>query len=377
MKTIQKELSQGLQLSFRNYAPLFSKALFLDIETTGFHREHDSIFLLGYVEVKANSFQLTQLFCEKDSDEYELLHHFNELLLNYDTLLHFNGTSFDLPFLQKRMQLYRIHERISQLHSYDFFHGLRPMKGIFKTDNYKLRTLEKIAGFKRHDLFDGQDLVSLYKNYREGDLQRLPSILLHNEEDLYGLISLLVFVPILQYLRPLPNLHGNLYHKEIQSYSDPYTSTFHMQLNFSQETTVYAFERTTQGFTLSFSNKGLSVFMPLQTLELKHFFDDYKSYYYLPVEDYAIHHSLATFLPGKNRKKATKETAYMKKEGTFIGYPLQTYLTLDLQLPVFKSNAKDTMIYLLIDDVLNLPPLSKIRLLTELAVFLIKESKIG
>lgn len=54
------------------------------------------------------------------------------------------------------------------------------------------------------------------------------------------------------------------------------------------------------------------------TGELKTFFKDYKDYYYLPAEDYAIHKSVGEFVDRSARKQATAHTAYIKKAGTFI-----------------------------------------------------------
>jgi hypothetical protein len=58
--------------------------------------------------------------------------------------------------------------------------------------------------------------------------------------------------------------------------------------------------------------------LPLYTTTMKHFFSDYKNYYYLPLEDMAIHKSVAAFVEPENRKKATSSNCYIRKEGTFL-----------------------------------------------------------
>ncbi|MBN2221829.1 MAG: ribonuclease H-like domain-containing protein [Vallitaleaceae bacterium] len=377
MKIVQKKLDSNIIQPFYEYLPYFHKALFLDIETTGFHRERDSIFLLGLIEVKDESYFFTQYFCEKESDEYELLFRFNELLRDYDVLFHFNGNNFDLPFLLKRMSLYRISERITQLQSYDFLKAIRPLKKILNTDNLKLSSLEKIAGFDRHDPFQGGDLILLYKAFLEGDDQVLPSILLHNEEDLYGLLYLLVFVPILQCLSPLPNSTKPNMLSDTPKIHSIETSMIEAELSFSSPFPVYTFSRKEEEFSIQVSSQGIVLHLPLYYGELKYFFEDYSNYYYLPLEDYAIHHSLATFVDKRNRKKASKETAYIRKEGTFIRYPLLAFRQDKPALPLFRQSQKDSFVYFLKEDFLQLKAFFQQKMLTDLAIFLIKESKIG
>ena len=377
MKIIQKKLDSNFIQPFHAYLPYFHRGLFLDIETTGFHRERDFIFLLGLIEVKDESYFFTQYLCEKESDEYELLFRFNELLNSYDVLFHFNGNNFDLPFLLKRMSLYRINERITQLHSYDFFQTIRPLKKILNTDNLKLSSLEKIAGYDRHDPFQGNDLILLYKSFLEGDVQVLPAILLHNEEDLYGLLYLLVFVPILQCLSPLPNALNRSILNYTPILRSVETSFIEIELSFNSIFPSFTFSRKEEAFSLQVSNQGIVLQIPIFCGELKYFFEDYSNYYYLPLEDYAIHHSLATFVDKRNRKKASKETAYIKKEGTFIRYPLLAFRQDKPALSLFKQSQKDSYVYFLQEDFLQLNALSQHKMLTDLAVFLIKESKIG
>ena len=49
-----------------------------------------------------------------------------------------------------------------------------------------------------------------------------------------------------------------------------------------------------------------------------HFFEDYKNYYYLPLEDMAIHKSLANFVDSSSKVKAKKQNAYIKLNSCFI-----------------------------------------------------------
>lgn len=74
--------------------------------------------------------------------------------------------------------------------------------------------------------------------------------------------------------------------------------------------------------------------LPLIHGSFKYFFDDYKDYYYLPLEDRAIHKSVAEFVDRAFRKKATRETCYQKKEGLFLPQPR------DIYSPAFREGSK-------------------------------------
>ena len=53
-------------------------------------------------------------------------------------------------------------------------------------------------------------------------------------------------------------------------------------------------------------------------MEMKHFFSDYRNYFYLPDEDRAIHRDVAIFVDPEHREKARAATCYQKARGTFL-----------------------------------------------------------
>jgi len=78
--------------------------------------------------------------------------------------------------------------------------------------------------------------------------------------------------------------------------------------------------------------------------ELKHYFNDFKNYYYLPAEDEAMHKSVAQYVDASAKQKATRETAYTKKAGHFYPAPNDTDKLL------FKKSCYDTKSYILCED---------------------------
>ena len=74
-------------------------ALFFDIETTGLSPSSAIVFLIGIVRKVSGSWQLTQWLAQRPADEALLLQAFSDAAINCDTLIHFNGSTFDLPFI--------------------------------------------------------------------------------------------------------------------------------------------------------------------------------------------------------------------------------------------------------------------------------------
>ena len=60
------------------------------------------------------------------------------------------------------------------------------------------------------------------------------------------------------------------------------------------------------------------IHIPVFIGRLKHYFEDYKDYFYLPDEDTAIHKSIAESVDSSHRVQATKATAYTWANGSFI-----------------------------------------------------------
>ena len=52
--------------------------------------------------------------------------------------------------------------------------------------------------------------------------------------------------------------------------------------------------------------------------EMKYFYSNYKSYYYLPQEDTAIHKSVASFVDKNHRTQAMAATCYTRKLSTYL-----------------------------------------------------------
>ncbi len=321
---------------------LTQNSFILDIETTGFSPKFAHIYMLGVAFINnEDDLVVEQWFCEKDSDEYELLFKFNQLIDSYPTLYHFNGDQFDLSFIKKRMLLYNLH--CHDYTSVDLLKVIRPFKSLFQLKDLKLKTVEAYFDYKRDDPFNGGQLIEVYKAYRQlPDDRLLQTLCLHNYEDMLGLLQVLTHKPLIDLLGTLKEgltslplaaatldekgVHCNI---KLASYRD------------------YTFEH--QWFDLQVTTSQLCILIkPYQGL-LKHFFDNPKDYYYLINEDYAIHKSIGKFVAKEHRVQAKKENCYIKKEGVF----LPAYRHFELPIPMYFEGNKLTHGYVSLEELVS------------------------
>ena len=88
----------------------------------------------------------------------------------------------------------------------------------------------------------------------------------------------------------------------------------------------------------------LTASIPLYTGTLRHFFPDYKDYYYLIFEDTAIHKSVGEYVDKSARRQATASTCYTKKEGRFLPQFDRLFT------PELKKERKDKISYVEYDE---------------------------
>ncbi len=353
MKIYSKPINDTKYSNISEFIPFPKKrACYIDIETTGFNRKKDMIYLIGLLYEDNHQLNITQYLCQKPEDEYELLYKLNTFLKDFDYLVHFNGDSFDLPFIKERMGLYRIEEGLSALESYDFYRKVKPLKRIIQTDNFKLKTMEAICGYNRIDPFTGGELIALYNEYLHGDLGLEPSFIIHNEEDMIGLYYLNRLLPLIDISQANLENHFDFRGSSLNILQDMDPGSWEFHIPLSTSASPYTFN-VSDGIVYSeLSDLGFYIRSSLSKGEKKLYFDDYKNYYYLPEEDTAIHSSVASFMSSKYRKKATPATAYIKKEDIFVKVPVkrEKLISLISDVHIFNDSYKDDYSYLLVRD---------------------------
>lgn len=304
-----------------------NRLVFFDIETTGFAADSTYLYLIGCAYYKEEAFHLIQWFSEDISEEAKLITSFFEFLKNYDVLLHYNGTGFDLPYLRRKCDILGLDYSVDNYISIDIYKKIVPYKKIFRLNNYKQKSIETFLNIHRTDTFSGGDLIQIYQSYlgkkhfedlrsrrnpeaiyetpSEAELL-LNHLLLHNEDDLRGLI---LISPILSY--------PDLFEKPIRILQAGVDGNrFVIQFNLSASLPIrISFGNDLAHITAIGDHATLTI--QVYKGELKHFYDNYRDYYYLPAEDSVIHKSLAHFVDKDYRSKAKPSNCYTRKQGIF------------------------------------------------------------
>lgn len=352
------------------------RALYFDIETTGLSAQTSYVYLIGCAYEKEGNFLLSQWLCTDPSEEKELLRLFFAIANDYELLVHYNGTGFDLPFLEKKAKRHRLKNPLTSMATLDLYRIARKLNVYLATPDLKLKSTERFFGFTRTDCFSGKDLIEVYAQFL--GLHRLNSmtsrtnaakeealtqvLLLHNAEDVKHLPSLTVlsFLQNLSaYLTPdhlLPLTDDILIHPDTKkkNASAPTFLSIPFRVSFSLPnacTLTLPFDEQRIFLTLACDGV-ITLTLPVYFGELKYFYQTPADYYYLPLEDCAMHKSIATFVDKAYRKKATAATCYTKKEGTFLPYTLRsckteqatdmTTPTVDSILPPEKKEASES-----------------------------------
>lgn len=327
------------------------RALYFDIETTGLSAQSSYVYLIGCAYKEDDTYFLTQWMCTEPAEEKELLRLFFEKAKEYDLLLHYNGTGFDLPFLEKKAKRHCLTYPLQDLESLDLYTVARKYKNYLPTEDLKLISMEQFFGFTRTDTFSGGELIEVYAQFlglyrlneltnhsKEQEVTALGHVLLlHNAEDIKNLPSLTILLFLqnlsmeltVERLQPaLPNALADdpelrealskikLTPKAVSvDYAFPFTLPTRCELCLPFDDRM---------ITITLSKNGLvMVLLPIYSGELKYFYPNPADYYYLPLEDCAMHKSVASFVEKEYRKKATAATCYTKKNGAFLPLALR------------------------------------------------------
>lgn len=273
--------------------------LFFDIETTGLSADISAITLIGCCDMDGN---ITQWFNEDGFSQKQILSDFLTFIKSYDTLITFNGKTFDLPFLSSKIKEFKLNASFDRYEHLDLYQILKPYKNLWGLKNFRQKNLEEYLGFHRTDKLSGKKLIKTYQNYLEkGDTKDKEAVLLHNREDVLGLRNIysLMSYPAL--------LDGKF---TLSSYSIE-NDEFHAYLNLDHEVPVCGnYKKSGICLTLKHSNAVLTY--PLDDGHLKHYHRDYKNYYYLPMEDLVIHKSMKSFVDTSSLVRADKDNCYSK-----------------------------------------------------------------
>lgn len=296
--------------------------LFFDIETTGFSKDNTILYLIGCGYFIENGFQFIQWFNDDGTSEEEILLAFHDILKQKDWhLVTFNGNSFDIPYLKRHYELNELPCDIESFPSLDFYQFLKPFQSLFQMTHGKQKDWEHFLELYREDTYDGGQLIAVYKEYLMNKEEALlHNLLLHNEEDLLGMKYLL---PLFSYRMLLSKNLSLIKVSPGEILFEKGTGSIAMSCKLPLALPKPLNFTTSVGSISTDKNDSSILIISLPYIEetLKHFFKDYRNYYYLPEEDRAVHKSVGCYVERKYRRAAKASTCYIKKEGIFLPIP--------------------------------------------------------
>lgn len=201
MRVIEEHL-EGALYDSKIFSEYFGgkKIVVADIETTGLSPKYNSVFLGGAVVPEGKGLLVRQYFAESRGEEQELLKEYCGFLAEQDVVVTYNGNSFDLPFLAKRLKKQRLDPRLlDSLYPLDLYRVISKYSHLRKLlPDLKQKTVEVYMGdsVDRTDTISGKETADLYERYVNCDVpyqrDRMEApLLLHNRDDVVRLGDLL------------------------------------------------------------------------------------------------------------------------------------------------------------------------------------------
>jgi len=342
VKIINKTLNIDLDVSNYLYDINNNDVLFFDIETTGFIADKSTLYLIGCVYNKNGSWIFTQFFADDFSDEVSILNNFFNLCKDFKYTVHFNGDTFDTPYILKKSIIFNTDPiDFKSLKSIDLYKIVKKYKNIFKLESLKQKTLEKFIDINRNDKFSGGELIEQYKLYTKTSNKIIErNLLLHNEEDLYGMLSLLKVVDYINFI-------SSISHLTIDNITDCYVDSTCLRVTLTVLKPSPLSLIVQHGtWTIIFTKLSVDILITIDISAdtLLYFFSDYQNYYYLVEKDESVHKSIGKYLDPSKRIQANKSNCYIKKTGHFI----ETFVE-HTDIQIFKKDTLSKKYYIYIN----------------------------
>ena len=291
--------------------------MMFDIETTGLSASSSFIYIIGYNIKMADGWHIFQLFNDDGESEPEIISHFMRELARYKYLIEFNGDSFDVPYVKKRLELINrrqgldIPDNFEKVQQIDLYKLIRPFKKALGLANMKQKTIERFLGIDRIDQMNGGELIYVYFNYLTDKTAHERSLLLqHNRDDMEGMF----FLTDIFALKKLSEGRLNFSGMEMIN-----SNQLRLKLSFKPEYALgLSFAATDPLLIVSGKQDDAYISLPVSKGIFKYFYKDYKNYNYYPELDAAYHKDLASTLTDYTSCHAKASNCYTRLEGFFI-----------------------------------------------------------
>ncbi len=172
------------------------QTVFIDTETTGLSGGTGTYaFLIGIGYFEDENFVVEQFLMRNASEEPDMLAMLSERLVQFRTLVSFNGKSFDLPLMESRLILCRLTPEVLMRPHLDL---LYPARRIWKRslESCRLGNLEQeLLGIERVDDVPGELIPGIYFDFlRRGDPTRMERVFYHNQLDILSMVTLTALI---------------------------------------------------------------------------------------------------------------------------------------------------------------------------------------
>jgi uncharacterized protein YprB with RNaseH-like and TPR domain len=168
-----------------------------DIETTGLGgRNTPRVILTAMLIPTEDGIEVTQFLAESPYEEDQVLRETMNFLEEHaiDFLITYNGASFDIPFMNRRLEALHFPHTI-HMHNLDLYSWLKRSSLLpSKLSSLSQKSVEKFLqiGNDRMDIISGKESVKLYYEYVTSHNAMLEKIILtHNREDVVQLYRIL------------------------------------------------------------------------------------------------------------------------------------------------------------------------------------------
>ena len=306
---LQFEKTINVSNALDKYIDSPAETIFFDIETTGLHHKYSYLYMIGVLYQHNGIWTLRQWFATRPTDEIAVLTAFIDFLQPNSHLVHYNGDSFDIPYIKSRLVLHGLAtNHLDNIESTDLYRLIKPYQKKLALERLTQKSVEQFIGINRTDQFSGKELIDAYKEYLQtNDEQLLSQLLLHNQEDVQNMSSLTSLIAY-------PFFFDGHYTIEKVDLT-PSTLVISLKLEYP---IIHTLTYADNIYTLTLNRDTAIIKVPLYRGTLKHFYDNPKDYYYLPAEDKAIHKSVATYVDKEHRVPAVSDNCYQKMTGAFI-----------------------------------------------------------
>lgn len=168
------------------------RILFLDTETTGLSGGAGTVaFEIGIGYIDDRGMVIEQYVMRDYAEEAAMLAHIAQKISHFDTIVTFNGKTFDLPLLESRLIMSRIRLPLTQMPHLDLLHAARRVYKL-RLGRCNLAALEEaVLGLRREDDLPGAQVPKRYFDFiATREFALLEDVLRHNLEDVISLARL-------------------------------------------------------------------------------------------------------------------------------------------------------------------------------------------